>query len=168
MPATRMLFTAVGLSAVVSLTACHTPGGGLFASADGPSTIISTETMQKSISMVDLRSGEVFFAMDIPPGKQLVWQFHKGEGDDPVYTPDLMHFEVQEAGDKFGKLRNTMTVPGASSRRSDVTVKQVVQYQAPSNEQAALRSDQAADRPDWWTPRGGAMPEDRRLNLYDD
>jgi hypothetical protein len=166
---TRTLFSAVGLCAAAALSACQTTdGGGMFASAKGPSTIVSTETIQKSVSMVDLRSGEVFFAMDVPPGKQLTWQFHKDEGDEPVYTPDLMRFEVKEAGDKSGKLHNAMTVPGAASRRVDIDVRQVVQYQPPRDEQASLRADQEADRPEWWTPRGGAMPDDRRHNMYDD
>ena len=169
MPMTRTLLTAAGLCAAASLSACQTPdGGGMFASTKGPSTIISTETMQTSVSMVDLRSGEVFFAMDVPPGKQLTWQFHKDEGDNTVYTPDLMRFEVREIGKKSGKLHNAMTVPGATSRRVDVDAKQVVQYQAPAADQASLRTDQQADRPDWWTPRGGAMPDDRRHNMYDD
>jgi hypothetical protein len=162
-----MLLSAVGLCAAASLSACHSPGGGLDSTETGPSTVMSTETMQKSVSMVDLRTGEVFFAIDVPPGKQLTWQFEKDQGDDPVYTPDIMRFEVKEAGDKFGKLRNAMTVPGPTSRKVDIDVKQVVQYPNPTSEQAALRSDQAADRPDWWTPRGGAMPDDRRHNMYD-
>jgi hypothetical protein len=169
MSAIRMLVSVLGLSTALSMTACQkqSPGGGVFASEYGPTTLVSTDTMPKSVSMVDTRSGEVFFAMDIPANKQLTWQFHKGEGDDAVYTPDLMRFEVKEIGDKYGKLRNAMTVPGATSRRVDVFFKQVVQYAQPSPEQAALRTDQAAERPDWWTPRGGAMPDDRRHSMYD-
>jgi hypothetical protein len=164
----KTILTVLGLCASASLTACHTPGGGLFAHAGGPETVISTDTMQKSVRMVDLRSGEVFFAMDIPPGKQLTFDFDRDAGDDPVYTPDFLYWEVKDIGDKFGRLDNTLTVPNAASRRVDIYVRQAVQYAAEPQQQGMLRTDQMDDRPDWWTPRGGAMPDDRRHNLYDD
>lgn len=145
-------------------------GGGMFAYTGGPTTIESTETIQKTVRMVDLRSGEVFFSMDIPAGKQLTFDFDRGDGDDPVYTPDIMRYEIKDANGTwggFGKLHSAMTCPNAASRRVDVFVKQGIQYTPAPPEQAALRTDQMKDRPDWWTPRGGALPDDRRHEVYD-
>lgn len=162
-------FLAIG-GIAVGLAACtHTPnnGGGVFGHAGGPVTIQSTEITQKSVRMIDLRNGEVFFSLDIPVGKQLTFDFDRGDGDDPVYTPDIMRYEVKDIGDKYGKLTNSMTAPNAESRRVDVFVKQSPQYSNQPAASSAMRTDQVGDRPDWWTPRGGALPENRNNNPYD-
>lgn len=141
----------------------HQPnnGGGLFAHTGGPTTIQSTETEQSSVRMIDTRSGEVFFSVDIPVGKQLTFDFDRGDGDDPVYTPDILRYEIKPIGDKYGKLKNAMTAPNAASRRVDVTVKQTPMFANQPAESSALRTDTPADRPDWWSPRGGAMPDNQ-------
>ena len=169
MPAIRSQFAALGLLAIASFAGCHATnnGGGVFSYSGGPTTIQSTESIQKTVRMVDMRSGEVFFSLDIPIGKQLTFDFDRGDGDDPVYTPDLMRYEVKDIGDNFGKLTNAMTVPNAISRRVDVFVNQHMQYQNQPPEQAAMRTDQPGDRPDWWSPRGGAVADDNRRGMYD-
>jgi len=161
----------LGAAGAITLTGCQaTNNGGMFSYTGGPTTIQSTETMQKSVRMIDVRSGEVFFSLDIPAGKQLTFDFERGDGDDPVYTPDLMRYEVKDANSTwggFGRLHSAMTVPNAASRRVDVLVRQGVQYAPGSPEQSALRTDQLQDRPDWWTPRGGALPDDDGHSVYD-
>jgi len=105
--------------------------------------------------------------VDIPAGRHLTIDFVAGAGDDPVYSPDLMRYEVFDQGTTWGALRNSMTVPTASSRRIDVTIRQGPEYitAVPDRE---LRTDELADRPDWWTPEGGEMPEDEKgLANYD-
>lgn len=154
------------LAAAAVTGGCYSPGGGFMSHTGGPQTWTSNEMMQKTITMVDLRSNEVFFTIDIPPGKQLVVDFDEGEGDDPVYTPDLMRYAILDQGTKTGKLRNAMTVPNAASRRVEVTLHRGVQYTTAPPE-LPLRTDQAADRPDWWTPEGGPMPESNVVEMYD-
>jgi hypothetical protein len=156
----------VGLAFIAAVPACYSPGGGMFSSTAGPSTFYSTESMQKSVTLVDLRTDQVVLHIDIPPGKQLTLDFDAGDGDDPVNTPDLLRYEVMELGTKSGKLNNSLTVPNAASRRLDVSVRQRIEAAGDSGARA-LRTDQMADRPDWWTPQGGPMPDDRRLDLYD-
>lgn len=157
------------IGCVALFTGCHATnnGGGALSYTGGPQTIASTEYMQKSVRMVDMRSGEVFFSIDIPPGKQLTYDFDRDEGDDAVYTPDIMRYEVKNIGDKSGKLGSAMTVPNAASRRVEVFVKQGTQYSNESPESAALRTDTPADRPDWWSARGGALPEQKSHAVYD-
>lgn len=163
----------LAVAGVVSMSSvmggCHATnnGGGLASYSGGPQSIASTEKIQKSVRMIDLRSGEVFFAIDIPPGKKLTYDFDSGDGDHAVYTPDIMRYEVKDADDQFGKLGNAMTVPNAASRRVDVFVTQSVQYANQSPASTALRTDTPADRPDWWTPRGGALPDYRENQIYD-
>lgn len=166
-----MIKRVLTLSAMFALCAlplagCYSPGGGMFSSMGGPQTFRSTESLQKTVTLIDLRSGETVFSIDVPPGKQLTFDFSRGEGDDPVYTPDLMRYEIQDAGTSFGKLSNAMTVPNAASRRVEVSVRQTVEYAA-TPEQRALRTDEMRDRPAWWTPKGGPLPEDTTLGMYD-
>jgi hypothetical protein len=48
--------TAPGL-----LGGCYSPGGGMLGGTGGPQTYRSTETMQKTITMVDVRTEKPFF-----------------------------------------------------------------------------------------------------------
>jgi len=150
----------------LALAGCYSPGGGFMPRAGGSTTYYSTEMMQKSITMVDTRTNEVFFTMDIPPGKQLVIDFDAGEGDNPVTTPDLLRWEVMDQGTMTGRLHNSKTVPNATSRRVDVTLHHGTTY-ANAPPELPLRTDQVRDRPEWWTPAGGPMPEDKRTKMYD-
>ena len=176
MSRTRIAFAFTGLVALagfafaVGVGGCNmhrTNNGGMWSYSSGPQTIASTEYMQKSVRMVDRRSGEIFFSLDIPPGKQLTYDFDRGEGDDAVYTPDIMRYEVKDIGDKNGRLSNAMTVPNEASRAVEVHVKQGTQYSNESPESSALRTDTPGDRPDWWTARGGALPENKAHGVYD-
>jgi hypothetical protein len=157
---------ALGVIAV-TLAGCHTPSGGIMPFTGGSTTYYSTEMMQKTVTLVDLRSGEVLFAIDVPVGKQLTIDFDKEEGDDPVNRPDLMRWEIMEQGTSIGKLDNQMSVPNAASRRVDVTLRHGPAY-AGAQPPRPLRSDETANRPAWWTPEGGPMPEDKAAKLYDD
>src|SRR5262245_30458096 len=122
------LSASLVLMTAACLNGCYTPGGGMLGRTGGPQTYYSTELMQKTITMVDTRNGDVFFTIDIPPAKQLVFRFDKGEGDDPVHTPDLMYWEIMEQGTISGPLHNAMSVPNASSRKIDVSLRRGVKY----------------------------------------
>jgi hypothetical protein len=148
------------------LAACHSPRGGAFPRSGGSNTYWSSETTQKTVTLIDLRDGHEFFTIDIPPGKQLTFDFVDGGGDDPVLAPDLMRWQIFDAGTRIGRLRNAMSVPNAASRRVDVFVRQAVEYaEAPPEE--FLRVDDREDRPEWWTPRGGPLPQERFRDIYD-
>jgi len=148
------------------LTGCYSPAGGWLPRTGGAITYESTEESPKTITLIDLRTEEAVFTMDIPVGKQLTIDFEAGDGDDPVNTPDLMSYAVLDRGSNFGRLNNSISVPNAASRRINMTIRSGVEFpQAPVT--AGLRTDQAADRPDWWSSRGGRMPEDRTTEMYD-
>jgi hypothetical protein len=157
----------IASTATVLLAGCYSPGGGLFSHSGGPQTYTSNEVMQKSIKMIDVRNGETFFAMDIPPGKQLTFDFEEGEGDDPVNRPDLLRWELLDNGTRCGTLHNALSVPNGPSRRIDVYLNHGVKYATVNSVERSLRTDEVNDRPDWWTPEGGPMPKDKRTQLYD-
>jgi len=160
--------SALCFTAIATLSACHGPGGAFIPYQGQSITYESTEIMPKTVQIRDLRSDEIVFTMEVPAGKQLTFQFSEGDGDDPVYTPDLMRYEVFDIGTRTGSLSSAMSVPPYWARRIDVYFRQGPEYTAASPEQA-LRTDQAADRPDWWTSRGGDRPEDPHGNrIYDE
>jgi hypothetical protein len=157
---------SLAVAAIAALAGCHSPRGGLLSHPGGSSTYYSSETTQKTVVIIDLRSGEEFFTIDIPPGKQLTFDFVENAGDDPVHTPDLLRYEIWDYPRITGRLTNMLSVPNAASRRIDVFVRQAIEYaEAPPEER--LRVDQIQDRPDWWTPRGGPIPERRVRDIYD-
>ena len=78
----------------------------------------------KTLTIVDTRTSETIFTIDIPVGKQLVIDFEEGQGDDPLKTPDLMRYRIFDLGVTIGKLDSAITVPPASSRRVDVDIRQ--------------------------------------------
>jgi hypothetical protein len=153
-------------AALAALSGCHNPKGGVMPFTGGSTTYRSTEFSPKTATMIDLRTGETIFTLDIPPGQELTYDFKEGEGDDPVNTPDLMRYQVSPIGTKFGRLRNSMSVPNAASRRMDVVIRTGPEF-APQPPEAVLRADQVDDRPDWWTPAGGPMPEKDGTGNYD-
>jgi hypothetical protein len=162
--------TALGIMsaflAVLAIGGCYSPGGGIMPRAGGAVTYYSTERSLKTVKFIDIRTNEEFFTIDIPADKQLSYQIDPGKGDDPVNTPDLLRYEVMPMGTSMGSLHNAMTIPNAASRRIDVYVSQGPTF-AKGVPERQLRTDEVANRPDWWTPKGGPMPEDQSRTLYD-
>ena len=139
----------VGLGLVAG---CHSPKGGLMPYTGGSTTHFSYETRPLSIRMIDLRSGESFFEMDVPTGKQLTYQFFAEEGSDPVYTPTLMRYMVFDLGKQTGKLKNAMSVPPMRSIRVDVEYRDGVEFrEAPPSE--ADRVDEASGPSAWFSTK---------------
>lgn len=160
--------TTALLAVLVFASGCYRPGGALMPYTGAPQTYYSTETRPKTVRIVDVRTNDVVFSMDIPVGKQLTMDFEDGAGDDPVYTPDTLRYEVFDLGTKTGKLRSQMSVPNANCRRVDITLRPAPEY-AKGDPERPLRTDELADRPDWWTPKGGKLPDDLDgLTIYDD
>lgn len=155
------------VAGAMALFGCHAPGGGFLPFTGGSSTYYSTESRPTTITLIDTNTEEAIFSIEIPVGKQLSLDFVADAGDDSVLTPDLMRYQIFEIGTRVGRLRNALTVPGAASRRIDVTFRQAPEMAiAPPDE--ALRSDQPQGEATWWTPQGGQLPPDAGRTIYDD
>jgi hypothetical protein len=161
MPIRPLRCLAASALLTAGLGGCYSPSGGAWARTGGAYTYHSTESQPKTVVVMDLRTDEVIFSIDIPAGRQLTMDFLADEGDDPVYSPDLMRYEVFPIRTGNGKLTNAMSVPGPESRRIDISLRPGPEY-APVPPEMPLRTDQLDDRPDWWTPEGGPLPRDRR------
>jgi len=169
-------FTAIPVLAILILSTllllgaggCYSPGGGLFAGSNSPFTYISTAEYPKTFVLVNTKTGENIFEMDIPVGKGLVVKFLQGQGDEPAATPDLMKYGVFSAKDMNGMLSSSMTVPGPYSRRIDIFLTTGETYTAP-DENRPIRTDTKEDRPSGWTSDGGPSDEvaPDPMNFYD-
>jgi hypothetical protein len=92
--------------------------GGSGASID-EATYVSYPHEPKSLSVVDTRTQEVVFAMDIPVGQQLVINFDDKSADKDKYMSGTMRWAVMKAGNRYGSLSNRLAVPPPHSRRVD-------------------------------------------------
>ena len=60
---------------------CYAPDGGILPSSNATFTYYSTTESPKTISIIDVRSEESFFSMELRVGKQLTFMFFDGRGD---------------------------------------------------------------------------------------
>ncbi len=145
----------------------YTPGGNpFFNGPDSAATYQSTEESPKTVTLLDSRSGERLFVMEIPVGKKLVIDFIADSGDNEVLTPDLMMWEVFPDDVNYGPLSNSMTVPNGWSRKINVDIRNSSEYANPIADRP-LRVDEVNDQPDWWTPDGGEIDKTDASNGYD-
>ncbi len=164
----RITTGIIALTFAMFITGCHTPAGGIMPYTGGSNTYFSYETRPVTITIIDLRTNEEIFSMNVPPGKQLTFDFKADLGDDPVYNPDLMRYEVFDMGTNSGKLSNTLTVPPANARRIDVSYRDSYEYRDDTSN-TKLRADQIRNRPEWWIPGRGPFPSQRitQVPYYD-
>ncbi|MDP7005621.1 MAG: hypothetical protein QF718_05370 [Phycisphaerales bacterium] len=163
-------FFLFSLVTITSMSGCqmYTPGGNPY--SNGPNSAAtweSTEEVPKKVSLIDTRSGERLFVLEIPVGKKLVIDFVEGSGDNEVFTPDLMMWEVFQKNISYGPLSNSLTVPNRWSRRIDVEIRPSSEYAHPMSDRP-LRVDEINDQPDWWTPDGGQIDTSDPINGYDE
>ena len=164
-----LFFGLAALSLGVS-SGCHGPGGGLFPYTGASQTLHSTTVSPKTMQLIDVRTNEVIFETPIPPGSQLTYDFVKDSGDDPVLTPDLMRWEIMPLGKSTGRLRNTMSVPNAASRKVSWVIRDEYEYQ-PEPPEYRMRVDRDNSQSDWYgtSPAGSgrATAQDPATTMYD-
>lgn len=166
----RPYLTTIVVLIATTMVGCqmYAPGGNpFFNGPNSAATWESTEEFPKTVTLIDTRSGERLFVMEIPVGKKLVIDFVKDSGDNTVLTPDLMMWEVFSSDVGYGPLSNSMTVPNGWSRRIDVTLRESSEYANPISDRP-LRIDEVNDQPDWWTPEGGLIDATHPSNGYDE
>lgn len=159
------LATSVAASiATLLLAGCYGPTGGMYPQTGGGYTYVSTEMQPVTITVVDTRTDEPFFKLEIPPGKQLTMNFLDGKGDDPVLRPDRMVYSIWDAGTSTGRLTNQLTCPPAACRRIDYALRPSPEYRDEPPEYQ-YRIDGVSGKPAWWTPAGGPLPPE--VKFYD-
>lgn len=102
--------------------------GGIPSSQDGH-RYISTSWSPTTVTLVDTRTGETLWAVDVPVGRQLTVKFYPGKNPDLPDRPDRMRWELQDIGENtVTSLENAMAVPPASSRRLDVSLRRSPEF----------------------------------------
>ena len=159
----------LGLMSLLLAFGCqmYVPGGNPF--TDGPdsaTTWESTTEVPKTVTLIDTRSGEHLFVMEIPVGQKLVIDFVTDGGDNAVITPDLMMWEVFPSSVKYGPLSNALTVPDRWSRKIIVDLRDSGEYAQPATDRP-LSVDDINDQPDWWSSEGGELTGSDPIDGYD-
>lgn len=85
-------------------------------------TYESTPDMPYTVSIVDARTGETLWSLDVPVEQQLSFNFVKGDNQDLAY-PDKMSWDVWEMGTRWGNPKNELAVPAAHSRIIDAKLR---------------------------------------------
>ncbi|MBX3359637.1 MAG: hypothetical protein KF745_14555 [Phycisphaeraceae bacterium] len=119
----RALTLALLTCAAAVSGGCYWPGGPGY-SADR-FTYESTSFQPQTVSVIDTRTDQTIWTVDIPVGKELVVWFRADLGTKDSSTPDRMDWAVFPAGQTSGSLPNNLPVPPASSRRIDTFVRPV-------------------------------------------
>lgn len=102
------------------LSGCHAPGGTMH--SDDRFTYVSTAWQPWTVSLVDTRTGEALWSVDVPVGQQLGLGFIRGAGPN-MYKPDLMQWGLMEAGQMIGTRDNQLPVPPYSARRIESSIR---------------------------------------------
>lgn len=131
----RCVGVFLGVATVFAGHGCTQKGGGLLPSAAGtssPMTWDSTAALPKTVVIVDTRTGENVFEINIPMGQQLSVQFfeHKDPQKHPE-APDIMKYTLHPLGRWVGVLSQSVPVPHAWNRRVDVFLQSQEAYTAP-------------------------------------
>ncbi|QKK09709.1 MAG: hypothetical protein HND58_17080 [Planctomycetota bacterium] len=128
---TRTLGMLCVTSGLLALSACGPTSvyrpffdeGGSGASID-EYTYVSRPYEAKTVTIVDTRTDEVVWSLDVPVGQQLSINFDDKSKNQDKYMSGEMRWGVQAAGNRFGTLRNRLDVPPPHSRRIDVDIRQ--------------------------------------------
>lgn len=91
-------------------------------------TYISRPHEPKTISLVDTRTDEVIWTVDIPVGSQLSMRFIPNHDKDNAFTPDLLRWEIWDERRFAGRMTNSMPVPSHDSRRLDLTIREQPEF----------------------------------------
>ena len=99
--AVTALLTASVIMASAFVTGCYSTSGGFMPHTDGGFTYESTQLLPTTVMVLNScdrspthPNGTPFFIMEIPPGKQLTFNFEADGGDDPVNRPARMMYSL--------------------------------------------------------------------------
>ena len=87
-------------------------------------TYVSRPHTPKTVSVVDTRTEQVIFTMDVPVGQQLVMDFDDPDSREGEYLSGEMRWALMPAGYTNAQLRNRVNVPPPESRRIDMELRE--------------------------------------------
>lgn len=84
----------------------------------------STSWSPKTVSLIDTRTGEVSWSVDIPVGQSMLVAFSEGTGPNE-FRPDEIRWEMAPIGRRVITPNNRQPSPPAYARRLDMTLRAV-------------------------------------------
>lgn len=140
--AVRFAVPALSLAALSlgALAGCYSPGGPGY-SGLAPLTYHSTEMSPKTVSLIDKRTGETVWSVDVPVNQQLVIRFRENMNEGS-FMPDTMLWRVMEKGRWTGNLDNEIPAPPRYARRVDMTLRSRPELPESSLSQSPVTMDQ--------------------------
>ncbi len=152
------------VAALLVATGCYTTSPQLWETSNETFAYDSTCMQPVTITLVDIRTEQPFFRIDIPVGKRLAFHFDETGGDDPVVRPAKLSWAIFEPNAAGGSLTNTQSAPPQSSRRIDFSIRPAPEY-PPDAAQAEMRVN-GQPNPQWTTQQGGPAPTPNSKKLY--
>lgn len=120
--------SVAGALLLATATGCYSTSGGIMSRSGGGYTYVSTSSQPLTVAVINVcerteanPNGTPFFLMEIPPGKQLTFNFEEKGGDDPAARPARMFYAVWDAGTGTGSLSSMLSCAPAACRRIDLT-----------------------------------------------
>lgn len=97
--------------------------GGPWYSGAAPLTYVSTAMSPKTISVIDTRTGETVWSLDVPVDTKLVLQFEEERQPGTPMPAKLSWRVFDDRGQLFGALHDSIPAPPATARRIDMSVR---------------------------------------------
>lgn len=123
----------IGSAAAVLATASacglvtHRPGGNM--RSNDRHVYESTPYEPYTLELMDLRTGEAMWKVDVPVGRKAVIAFYPGRIDDAGSGyPDMMRWEIYDTKQGVNTLRSAIAVPPAHLRRIDVSLRDIPEF----------------------------------------
>jgi hypothetical protein len=137
----RFLVPGLVLSAAAFAAGCYSTSGGYYPHTDGGFTYESTPMQPTTVMVLNScdrteqhPGGVPFFIMEIPPGKQLTFNFEEDGGDHPTERPARMAYSLWDRGTQTGKLENVLSCPPASCRKIEVSYRPAPEQPKPDEQ----------------------------------
>lgn len=168
----RFFSSAVAAGALV-LAGCGYYEGGNMRSMDRH-VFVSTSWQPKTVNLVDTRNGETIWSVDVPVGQKLAMEFvdNKNVVDErPAnsWLPDTMRWGLGSAEHTSLSLSNEMSVPPASVRRIEWTLRPVPESPAAADamtgEDVYVLPEDALPEA---TPEGAPAQEPETIDIPED
>lgn len=144
-------FRAVIILAAWAATAagCYTEGGSHI-SLDRQ-VWVSRAFSPITASVIDARTGEAIWSVDVPVGQKVVFDFrgpNSNPANDPVY-PDIMDWNVMPEHSQTTPLSRSVPVPSRDARRIEMTLRKAPELpeRIPAVQSADSRRETGRPRP---------------------
>jgi hypothetical protein len=136
--ALRVATWSAALLTTVMLSSCYSTSGGVMSQTGGGFTYISTSAQPLTVSVLNTcersqmhPNGTPFFIMEIPPGKQLTFNFEETGGDDPALRPARMMYAVWDAETSTGSLGSVLSCSPAACRKIELAYRPAPEQRRP-------------------------------------